>query len=105
MKILPPSPAPGPKRSPLPTVSVVDGSLRYVRGYIGPTLVESLFDSSKDPKELQDLASSDPDTVARMRGMIDGRLGEESAFGEAETREIGEMELNQLRAIGYDLGI
>ncbi|MCP5044042.1 MAG: sulfatase [bacterium] len=86
------------------TVSVVDGPLRYVRGLIGTEMVEDLFDSTDDPAELENLSESDPNTLARLRAIADEHLSEDSVFGESATREISEMELNQLRAIGYDVG-
>jgi len=90
------------------TVAVSDGPLRYVRGFIGANMIEDLFDASSDPSELTTLAhnGNEPDekNVDRLRELIDAKLTDEPAFGESETREIGEMELNQLRAIGYDVG-
>lgn len=87
------------------TVALVDGPLRYVRATIGKRLVENLFDASSDPGELNDLAKSEPESLERLRGLMDDQLArDDSAFGEVTTREIGEMELNQLRAIGYDVG-
>jgi arylsulfatase len=87
------------------TVSVVEGPLRYVRGEVGTRLVENLYDASNDLDEGTDIAESDPETLERLRNLMDKELADnEAAFGEIETREIGEMELNQLRAIGYDIG-
>jgi arylsulfatase A-like enzyme len=92
-------------RDELRTVALVEGPLRYIRGTIGKDPIERLFDAASDPKELEDLAKSHPETLARLRDLMDDQLGnEELAFGEVPTREIGEMELNQLRAIGYDVG-
>ena len=92
-------------RDELRTVALVDGPLRYVRGTLGTKTIEEFFDADSDPRELKDLAKSDPETLARLRDLMDERLAsEELAFGDVTTREIGEMELNQLRAIGYDIG-
>ncbi|MBW2291552.1 MAG: sulfatase-like hydrolase/transferase [Deltaproteobacteria bacterium] len=89
---------------PLPTVAAVEGSLRYVRGDVENETVEHLFDASSDPKELVNLAKTEPETLARLRDSVDERLTSPPAWGEPERREIGEMELNHLRAIGYDVG-
>ncbi|MAJ61297.1 MAG: hypothetical protein CBC48_15940 [bacterium TMED88] len=82
-------------------VAVVDGPYRYVRHTAGPTVKESLFDAGADPLELQDLAESEPDKLVELRERGVEYLESSPAWGEASTREIGEMELNQLRALGY----
>lgn len=86
------------------TVAVSDGPLRYVRSFIGGQAIEDLFDASTDDAELQTLTATETETLDRLRALIDGKLEQDLAFGEHETREIGELELNQLRAIGYDVG-
>ena len=82
-------------------VAVVDGPYRYVRHTAGPTVKESLFHAGTDPLELQDLAESEPDKLVELRERGAEYLEISPAWGEASTREIGEMELNQLRALGY----
>ena len=82
-------------------VAVVDGPYRYVRHTAGPTVKESLFDAVADPLEMQDLAESEPDKLVELRERGVEYLETSPAWGEASTREIGEMELNQLRALGY----
>ncbi|MFT5443375.1 MAG: arylsulfatase A-like enzyme [Myxococcota bacterium] len=89
---------------PEPTVAVADGPLRYVRGTLGLQLIEDLFDASSDPAELESISATQPETLERLRAYADEQLSQEPAWGEAPTRAIGEMELNQLRAIGYDVG-
>ena len=54
----------------------------------------------QDP-EIQDLAESQPDKLVELRERGAEYLEISPAWGEASTREIGEMELNQLRALGY----
>jgi arylsulfatase A-like enzyme len=85
------------EQPPVPTVAVVDGPLRYVRILDA----EQLFDASADPRELEDGAERDPENLARLRGLADASLAVEPAYGEAPTRKIDELELNQLRALGY----
>jgi hypothetical protein len=92
------------KAEPQQTVAVSDGPLRYVRSFIGGQAIEDLFDASTDDAELQTLTATETETLDRLRALIDGKLEQDLAFGEHETREIGELELNQLRAIGYDVG-
>jgi len=82
-------------------VAVVDGPYRYVRHTAGSTVKESLFHAGSDPLEIQDLAESQPDKLVELRERGAEYLEISPAWGEASTREIGEMELNQLRALGY----
>jgi arylsulfatase A-like enzyme len=86
----------------LPTVAVAQGPLRYVRvlPVRGPAF-EQLFDARDDPAELRDRAGDDPETLARLAALADAYLAEEPSWGEAPTREIDELELNHLRALGY----
>lgn len=86
------------------TIQVADGTKRYVRTPLEVDLIEQLFDAETDPAELKNLSEEDGATLSRLRSIADQRLSEDPAFGEMPTREIGEMELNQLRAIGYDVG-
>lgn len=88
-------------KEPLPTVAVTDGPLRYVRVEQGATRVEQLFDASRDPAELTDRSREDPEALQRLRQTADTYLESQPAWGEAPKREIGELELNQLRALGY----
>ncbi len=85
-------------------VSVAEGPHRYVRTPVETNLVEQLFNSAEDPAELKNLSESEAATLARLRSIADEKLEESPAYGDMPTREIGEMELNQLRAIGYDVG-
>ena len=86
---------------PLASVAVSDGSLRYVRADDRGRAIEQLFDASADPGELDDRADELPDELVRLRGIADAYLQTSPPWGEAPTREIGELELNQLRALGY----
>lgn len=83
------------------TLAVVDGPLRYVRVSDHGPRREHLFDATNDPTERQDHAASDPEDLARLREAADAYLRQSPPWGKAPTREIGEMELNQLRALGY----
>jgi len=87
---------------PLPTIAVVEGPLRYVRVQIADDRrSEELFDASDDPRELHDRAAERPETLARLRAEADAYTATRPAWGEAPTREIDELELNLLRALGY----
>ena len=88
-------------RGPLPSVAVADGTLRYVRADELGRAVEQLFDARVDPAELHDRAEEMPDELARLREVADAYLQARPPWGESPTREISELELNQLRALGY----
>ena len=88
---------------PRPTVAVVDGAFRYVRVQLprGGAVAEQLFDASSDPRELEDLADEQPEALSRLRTIADAYLATTPPWDETPTVEIDEMELNQLRALGY----
>lgn len=88
-------------KEPLPTVAVIEEPFRYVRAHRPGGLREELFDASVDPKERRDLADEEPETLARLRAEAEAYEQLEPAWGEAPTRELDELELNLLRALGY----
>ncbi len=86
-----------------PTVSVVDGGYRYVRlPEKDGTYTEELFDLGGDVAELTSIDAENPEVTKRMREMADGYLGQEPPWSsEAPSLEMDEMQLRQLRALGY----
>jgi arylsulfatase A-like enzyme len=88
-------------QDPVSTESLVDGPIRYVRRVSRGEVLEELFDSRTDPQELNDVAEEHPEVLARMRAETELYLGDEPVWGAPEVREINELELNQLRALGY----
>ena len=85
-----------------PTVAVTDGTWRYVLTPDSTAqTVEEIFDATDDPGELTNLASEDEAKLAHLRALKDQYMGAPPLWGDAPTREIGELELNQLRALGY----
>ena len=63
--------------------------------------IEELFNSDADPSELENLLETEPEVADRLREAGDEWLLNSPPWGEAPKREIGELELNQLRALGY----
>jgi arylsulfatase A-like enzyme len=109
-----PAPAPDPagiahidqnwgqrNRNPAPNVAVREGTLRYVRVPDTPAPLEQLFDAARDPVELENRAAERPDDLARLRAIADSYLAAPPRWGAAPRRELEELELNQLRALGY----
>lgn len=90
-----------PHEDARPTVAVVDGPLRYVRVEQETGVVEQLFDSSDDPQELRDRARDDPEDLERLAAKADAYLALKPAWGRNPTRDLNELELNHLRALGY----
>lgn len=90
-----------PGEEPKPTIAVVQGPLRYVRVVQTTDVVEQLFDAREDPAELRDLAREQPESMARLAAEADRFLELRPSWGESPTREINELELNHLRALGY----
>jgi arylsulfatase A-like enzyme len=86
-----------------PGLAVVDGPYRYVRSMFDGEETEELFDAARDPAELSDIAAVETERTERMRAIAEAHLALDPAWGDTETREIGEMELNQLRALGYSI--
>jgi len=91
-----------PHETARPTVAVVDGPLRYVRSQEddGRT-IEQLFDATGDPAELRDRAREDKESLERLSKVADEYLEKEPRWGKAPTKTISEIELGQLRALGY----
>jgi arylsulfatase A-like enzyme len=87
----------------LPSVAVADGPWRYVRTQQANGKREQLFDARDDPLELRDRAAEQSETVERLGVMAEEYLESEPTWGEAPTRELEELELNLLRALGYAL--
>jgi arylsulfatase A-like enzyme len=90
-------------RDPSLTVAVAEGSLRYVREQQPGGWREQLFDAAEDPLELRDRASLDPEALERLGAVAEEYLATEPLWGEPPTRELDEIELNLLRALGYAL--
>jgi arylsulfatase A-like enzyme len=90
------------EKPPMRTIAVVDDTLRYVR-VEGPTgeTVEQLFDARNDPAEMRDRSAESPEKLEQLRAQADAYTETDPTWGEAPTRELSELELNLLRALGY----
>jgi arylsulfatase A-like enzyme len=88
---------------PAPTVSVVDGEYRYVRSpRPGDGYDEELFDLSADVDQLEDVHAERAEVAERMSALADSYLeGKPPWSEEAPSLEMDEMQLQQLRALGY----
>jgi arylsulfatase A-like enzyme len=90
-----------PELEASPTVAVSEGTLRYVRVQQPSGTIEQLYDASGDPREIRDLAAEQPETLERLGRVAEAYLEQRPDWGASPTREIDELELNHLRALGY----
>ena len=95
------------KLEPRIRIAVTEGAYRFVmrdpaQGLPEDTArTEELFDADSDPAELENVSSKEPEVAERLRALAEAHLESAPSWGEAPKREIGELELNQLRALGY----
>ncbi len=83
-------------------VSVSEGPLRLIRRE--GTALPELYDRSADPSEQIDLAPDGPEVLARMTQLAEDYLARPPAAWSRETDvEIDPEELEQLRALGYQV--
>jgi len=95
------------KKAPAPTVSVTDEDYRFVLTRPRSAGIEEraeLYHSSRERAELEDVIEAEPETAARLREVAEKYLEQKPPWEkEAETLEIDEVQLNQLRALGYQV--
>jgi arylsulfatase A-like enzyme len=91
-------------RPPNPMVGVNEGSWRLIYRNDRPGRSE-LYDIYTDPLEQHDEASEHPDVVERLNQKAVAYLKSPPApWGAADNVELGDEELQNLRALGYDVG-
>jgi arylsulfatase A-like enzyme len=85
-----------------PNVAVTEGKFRYLV-FTAPEggAREELFDSEHDAHELEDRAKAEPEMAARMRERAKQYLAEAPAWKGAAPLQMDEIQLDQLRALGY----
>ena len=84
-----------------PLVALADGAHRFFRRPRG----EALYDVAQDPGEQKDLLASRAGIADALRDQVEAYLGEGPVWqGGVPTVELNEMELGQLRALGYVVG-
>jgi arylsulfatase A-like enzyme len=92
--------------SAAPTIAVVEDKLRYVMTWHGNDVApsEQLFDAGSDPLEVTDVSEDQPDALLRLRQVAAANLKLLPPWKEtAPDLQMNEMQLNQLRALGYKL--
>jgi arylsulfatase A-like enzyme len=91
-----------PRFGTAPIVAVSHDGLRYVALHQGRARREQLFDSRADPLERSDVLAERSEDAARLRGLADEYLASGEVWSAPPPRlEMDEVQLNQLRALGY----
>ena len=90
------------KLKPQPMVAVNQGRWRLAF-FAGRPAQSELYDKSQDPREQRDIAADQPEVTAELNEMATGYLDSPPPpWGEdAPVIEVDEMQMNQLRALGY----
>jgi arylsulfatase A-like enzyme len=91
------------RRAPTPNVSVAQEGFRYVmfRDARGRNR-EELYDAGRDPLEREDVLAVEPEVAGRLREIAEGYLEAQPPWTDGTpTLELDEIQLNQLRALGY----
>ena len=87
-----------------PTVAVAQDGLRYVaiHGPQSRNIREQLFDAKSDARELHDVLAERPEDAERLRAIATEYLKSQPVWDASPpTLELDEIQLNQLRALGY----
>lgn len=95
-----------PDRAVMTTLAVANESLRYIeyKDGAGERVEEHLYDHAIDPGELVDLRDDAPEALERMRALADQYDRDAEPPFQVDSRlELEEIQLKQLRALGYDV--
>ena len=87
-------------KDPLPIVAIREGDYRLVHR-IDDSRPDELYDLSTDPGERESIAADRPEVAARLRERARRHYELPGAWSSAPTVELNEMDLGQLRALGY----
>ena len=80
---------------------MTEGRWRLIYDETKPGYLE-LFDKQTDPREQRNVAAAHPERTADLLAKVEAYLAHsEAPWGESPLIEIDEMQLKQLRAIGY----
>ncbi len=96
------------QKTPAPTVAITKNNFRYVMHPedlpAATHKLDQLFDSTIDAGELNNVIEAEPEVAKLLKEEVDRYLSTEPPWGsDLETLEIDEIQLNQLRALGYKL--
>ena len=81
-------------------VAVSEGPYRLVRAHGANGW---LYDRSDDPREQVDIGEDEPEVLARLQAFVDEYLERPPAPWQASEVELDDAQLEQLRALGYQV--
>jgi arylsulfatase A-like enzyme len=87
------------QEAPHPMVAVRRGSYRLVHRTANDTT--QLFDVSSDPREQRDVGDDHPEVRDELMALVTAYLEREPVWQAGDDVELGEQELEELRALGY----
>lgn len=87
-------------QSSLDMQGVLAGDLKYIHAWSDTRDREELYHMIRDPHELEDLAATQPEDLARLQVLLEGRLAE-VAESKPIQAELSADEEASLRALGY----
>jgi arylsulfatase A-like enzyme len=90
------------RQQPAPIVAVDQGAWRLIHSVVRPEQSE-LYRKDQDPQEHRNLAAENPEVVEELKRLVVGHLeGPPAPWGDVpQSIELDEMQLDQLRALGY----
>jgi choline-sulfatase len=89
------------RKEPAPIVAVRQGSHRLIHDLLGKQ-GDQLFDLESDPLGLLDIAEANPEITEQLMDAVRVYLERDVAWHDGAPRvKLGDMELQQLRALGY----
>jgi arylsulfatase A-like enzyme len=89
------------RKKPAPIVAVRQGSHRLIHDLVG-TKRDQLYDLAADPRGLLDIADANPEITEQLMNSVQRYLDYDVAWDEgAPSVDLDDMELQQLRALGY----
>ena len=88
---------------PAPTQSVVDGGFRLVRTTTPRGVREELFDARSDASESHNVIAQQPEVAEHLRALAEAHAKRDPVTWSSgnQALELDEMQLGQLRALGY----
>ena len=89
---------------PSPLVGIQRDAQRLLYNHTKPDETLQVFDLAADPSERRNLRRKPPEWSAELRPQLDASFGGKAPWGDGKRVDIDEMELNQLRALGYVVG-
>jgi arylsulfatase A-like enzyme len=89
---------------PSPLVGIQRDTQRVLYNQQRPDDSMQIFDLATDPGERRNLRKAAPEWTGELRPQLDASFAGKTPWGESKSVALDEMELNQLRALGYVIG-